>query len=66
MSEFIQWVESNFNTLFSGLGVYVISLIFTAIVAVVGFVWRKKSNSVYKVSQKNIIAGGDVVGRDKG
>ncbi|WP_330926176.1 hypothetical protein [Candidatus Sororendozoicomonas aggregata] len=66
MSEFIQWVESNFNTLFSGLGVYVISLIIAAIVAVIGFVRRKKSTSVYKVTQKNIIAGGDVVGRDKG
>lgn len=65
MSEFIQWVVSNFNTLFSGLGVYVISLIIAAIVAVLGFVLRKKSASVYKVSQGNIIAGGDVVGRDK-
>ncbi len=58
------WVVDNFNVLFSGLGVYVISLVGMLIVAVVGYFFRKK-NSINKVTMKNINAGGDVVGRDK-
>lgn len=58
------WIADNFSVLFSGLGVYVISLIVMAIFAVVGYCFRAKA-SVNKVTMKNVNAGGDVVGRNK-
>jgi hypothetical protein len=61
----LKWVSDNFNVLFSGLGVYVISLIVTAIVAVVGYLFFKSNASSNRVTMDNISAGGDVVGRDK-
>ena len=57
----LQWVQDNCNTLFSGLGVYVISLL----VGLVCFIIYRKVRSENKVNQKNIVAGGDVIGRDK-
>lgn len=61
----IKWVSDNFNTLFSGLGVYVISLIIAAIVAVIGYVFFRSKASSNNVTMSKITAGGDVVGRDK-
>jgi len=48
-NEWITWV-------FSGIGVTVLLIVF-------GFM--KSKGSTNKTNQKNIIAGGDVVGRDK-
>jgi hypothetical protein len=55
------WIVSNFDVLFSGLGVYIVSLVVGLLVF---FFFRSKTSS-NKVSMKNIFAGGDVVGRDK-
>jgi|TARA_R110002051_G_scaffold159683_1_gene231174 ABC-type phosphate transport system permease subunit len=55
------WVVNNFDVLFSGLGVYVLSLI----VGIIVFVVFKSKKSLNKTSMKNITAGRDVVGRDK-
>lgn len=60
----MQWIQDNFNTLFSGLGVYVISILVSGFFALIGFVFYRKGD-VNKVRQNNITAGGDVVGRDK-
>ncbi|WP_102313411.1 hypothetical protein BCV29_14940 [Vibrio cyclitrophicus] len=61
----LKWVVDNFNVLFSGLGVYVISLIVAAIVAVVGYFFFRSKASSNNVTMSNIRANGDVVGRDK-
>lgn len=50
----ILFVQDHYQWLFSGLGVVVLGMIF-----------RKRLSSINKVTQKNINAGGDVVGRDK-
>ncbi len=67
MEGFLNWIELKFDVLFSGLGVYVIGLAVTIIIAVIGTVFFKKkpTGSINKVTMKNITAGGDVVGRDK-
>ncbi|MFM5815071.1 hypothetical protein ACET6Q_11170 [Aeromonas dhakensis] len=67
MEGFLNWIELKFDVLFSGLGVYVIGLAVTIIIAVIGTVFFKKNptGSINKVTMKNITAGGDVVGRDK-
>ena len=65
MDEALNWVSENFNVLFSGLGVYVISLIVAAIVAVIGYFFFRSKASSNNVTMSNIRAGGDVVGRDK-
>ncbi|WP_318418029.1 hypothetical protein [Photobacterium leiognathi] len=65
MDKAINWVCENFDVLFSGLGVYVISLIVAAIVAVVGYFFFKSKASSNNVTMSKIRAGGDVVGRDK-
>lgn len=62
MEEVIQWISSKFDVLFSGLGVYVLSLIIGGILYV--FI-RSSGSSANKVKQSGIVAGGDVVGRDK-
>ncbi len=61
MDNLIQWVQDHFNTLFSGLGVYIISLI----IGVLCFLFFRSRSTANKVSQNNIVSGGDVVGRDK-
>lgn len=65
MEEALKWVSDNFDVLFSGLGVYVISSIIAAIVAIVGYFFFKSKASSNKVTMSNINAGGDVTGRDK-
>ncbi|MFM4835343.1 hypothetical protein ACEUCO_01705 [Aeromonas veronii] len=67
MEGFFNWIELKFDVLFSGLGVYVIGLAVTMIIAVIGTVFFKKNatGSISKVTMNNITAGGDVVGRDK-
>ena len=54
--DIVQFVEANYEWLFSGVGVTVLLIIF-------GFMKSKGSKN--KVVQTNIQAGGDVVGRDK-
>jgi len=61
MDSIIHWVQQKFDVLFSGLGVFVLSLI----ISIIGYIFFRSRSSVNKVSQKNIRAGGDVVGRDK-
>lgn len=56
-----QWIQDKGHILFSGIGVYVIGGFFTLI----GLVIFRKRSSGNKVKMKNIIAGGDVSGRDK-
>ncbi len=53
-----QFIENNewVTWVFSGIGVTVIAIVF-------GFM--KSKGSIHKTNQKNITAGGDVVGRDK-
>ncbi|HGF5083697.1 TPA: hypothetical protein ACF5BU_003578 [Vibrio parahaemolyticus] len=65
MDEAINWVCENFDVLFSGLGVYVVSLIVAAIVAVIGYFFFRSKVSSNNVTMSDIRAGGDVVGRDK-
>lgn len=50
----ISFIQDNYEWLFSGLGIIILGAIF-----------RKRMFSVNKVTQENISAGGDVVGRDK-
>lgn len=50
----MQFVASNYEWLFSGLGILVLGLFL-----------KNRSSSVNKVSQKDIKARGDVIGRDK-
>ncbi len=52
----VQFVKDNYEWFFSGIGVTFLLIVF-------GFMKSKGSNN--KVVQKNIQAGGDVVGRDK-
>lgn len=65
MDKAINWVSKNFDVLFSGLGVYVVSLIVAAIVAVIGYFFFRSKASSNNVTMSDIHAGGDVVGRDK-
>ncbi len=61
MDSIIEWIQRKFDVLFSGLGVFVLSLI----ISIIGYLFFRSRSSVNKVSQKSIRAGGDVVGRDK-
>jgi len=61
MKEIWQWINDKFDVLFSGLGVFLISLIISAIY----LFFCRRGSTTNKVHQRNIIAGGDVVGRDK-
>jgi len=54
--EVVQFIKENYEWLFSGAGVTILLLVF-------GIMKSKGSNN--KVVQKNILTGGDVVGRDK-
>jgi len=56
-----QWVKDNFDVLFSGIGVFIISVIGS----VLGWIVFRKKNPDNQVKQENIVAGGDVTGRDK-
>jgi len=55
MDTIINAIQNNYQWIFSGAGVLVI-----------GFLLKKHISSRNNVKQQNIIAGGDVVGRDKG
>lgn len=61
MDSIIKYIEENHEWMFSGIGVYILS----AIVGIIIFLLFRKFRSGNNVSQSNIIAGGDVVGRDK-
>jgi hypothetical protein len=63
MSEIITFIKTGYQWIFSGIGVSIISLIISFLIYL--FRKRKISSSSNKVIQKNIVAGGDVVGRDK-
>ncbi|BDA59220.1 hypothetical protein [Shewanella xiamenensis] len=65
MDKALNWLGENFNVLFSGLGVYVLSLIVTGIVTVLGYLFFRSKASSNNVSMIDVKAGGDVVGRDK-
>ena len=65
MDDALKWVSDNFHILFSGLGVYVISLIVAAIVALLGYFFFRSKASSNNVTMSNLKAGGDIVGRDK-
>ncbi len=54
MNDIILYIQDNYKWIFSGLGIVVIGTIF-----------KKRFYSLNKVNQKNISAGGDVIGRDK-
>ncbi|NOR69725.1 MAG: hypothetical protein GQ532_08555 [Methylomarinum sp.] len=54
LNDFINLIKDNYQWVFSGIGVLLIS-----------FFIKNKTSSPNKVTQKNITAGGDVVGRDK-
>jgi len=54
MNDIIKFLTENYEWLFSGIGVTVIS-----------FFIFKRIASTNNVKQKDIFAGGDVVGRDK-
>ncbi|OUL59293.1 hypothetical protein [Pseudoalteromonas ulvae] len=59
--DFINYIKENTSWIFSGIGVYIIS----AVIGLIIFIFVRKKLSINKVKQSNIIAGGDVVGRDK-
>lgn len=54
LNKVIHFIASNYEWLFSGLGILVLGLFF-----------KSRYSSVNKVTQKNIKARGDVIGRDK-
>lgn len=54
MEDIIDYISKNYKWIFSGIGVFVIALFL-----------KNKASSSNKVNQKNIIAGRDVIGRDK-
>ena len=54
LNKVMQFLVSNYEWLFSGLGILVLGLFF-----------KSRSSFVNKVTQKNIKARGDVIGRDK-
>jgi hypothetical protein len=61
MEEICSWFSLNYEWIFSGIGVFVVS-------GIAGLMYvRSKATRVdsNKVTQKNIRSGGDVVGRDK-
>lgn len=62
INKLIEWTIENFSVLFSDLWGYAISLIIAIILGYL-FFQRKAPNN--NVKQKNIVAGGDVTGRDK-
>lgn len=57
MSKIIALISEHYQWIFSGIGGVVISLFITIMI--------KKKSSSNNVKQTNIIAGGDVTGRDK-
>lgn len=63
LNKIISFIKTDYQWFFSGLGVLLISLLISCLVYF--FRKRKMSSSFNKVTQKNIVAGGDVVGRDK-
>jgi hypothetical protein len=54
MDSFINAILNNYEWIFSGIGIFIIGLFL-----------KRRSSSTNRVDQKNIMAGGDVVGRDK-
>lgn len=54
LNKVMQFLVNNYEWLFSGLGILVLGLFL-----------KSRSSSVNKVTQKNIKARGDVIGRDK-
>ncbi|MFA5924393.1 MAG: hypothetical protein WC856_24390 [Methylococcaceae bacterium] len=54
MQKIFDLIYSNYEWLFSGLGVFILGVFFT-----------KRASSTNNTKQQNITAGGDVVGRDK-
>jgi hypothetical protein len=54
MDSIVSYITDNYKWIFSGIGVLVI-----------GYFLKSRVFSINKVNQKNITAGGDVVGRDK-
>jgi flagellar biosynthesis/type III secretory pathway M-ring protein FliF/YscJ len=58
---FINYLKENQQWLFSGIGVFIIS----SFIALVIYMFNRKSSSANNVKQENIKAGGDVTGRDK-
>ena len=54
MEDVIDYIAKNYKWIFSGIGVFVIALFL-----------KNKASSSNKVNQENIIAGRDVIGRDK-
>ena len=60
MDKICKWLVDNFEVLFSGVGVYILSLLLGGI-----FLFIRNRSSQNKVTQREINAGGDVVGRDK-
>ncbi|PPK74962.1 hypothetical protein B0F87_107205 [Methylobacter tundripaludum] len=63
LNKVISFIKTDYQWFFSGFGVLLISLLISCLVYF--FRKRKMSSSFNKVTQKNIVAGGDVVGRDK-
>lgn len=63
ISKIVSFIKTDYQWIFSGIGVLIISLLISCLVYF--FIKRKMSSSSNKVTQKNIVAGGDVVGRDK-
>jgi hypothetical protein len=55
INEIVFFIEKHYQWVFSGIGVPLILYFFV----------KNKASSLNKVTQKNIRAGGDVVGRDK-
>lgn len=54
-----QFISDNYQWIFSGIGVAIFS-------GLAGFfICKKSTRDINKVTQKDIHAGGDVVGRDK-
>ncbi len=56
-----KFFQENYEWVFSGLGVYILG----AIASIIMLLLFRKFRSGSNVTQKNIVAGGDVVGRDK-
>ncbi|EPF7652382.1 hypothetical protein ACVD4U_002872 [Vibrio vulnificus] len=62
----MDFIEKNWQTLFSGIGTEVVVGLVTILFGLLCFIVRRRSKagSVNKVKMKNIVAGGSVSGRD--
>lgn len=61
MDKLLRWCIENYSWVFSGIGVFIVSLLFGW-----GFTSKKKKNQVIKGKSSGIQAGRDIIIKDNG